>query len=134
MLNFDAADRQACTVRRQRTATPLQALVTMNDPQFVEAARVMAERIVALKGDDDKKITSIFLSASSRPPRPTEIGILKNLLSAQRKHFADHPRDAAKLARVGEYPVTPGLEDIEVAAFTVVANTILNSDQALVKR
>lgn len=134
MLNFDAADRQTCTVRRQRTATPLQALVTMNDPQFVEAARVMAERTVAQKGDDEKKITSIFISVSSRLPRPMETRILQELLAAQRKYFIEHPHDARKIASAGESPIIPGLEPAEVAAFAVVANTVLNSDQALVKR
>lgn len=134
MLNFDAADRQTCTVRRQRTATPLQALVTLNDPQFVEAARVMAERTVKQPGDDATKISSVFLSASSRNPNPAEIEILKQLLTTQRKHFSEHRDAAAKLARAGEYPVTQGLDAVEVAAFAVVANTVLNSDQALVKR
>jgi hypothetical protein len=134
MLNFDASDRQQCTVRRQRTATPLQALVMMNDPQFIEAARVLAERTLKNWTTDDERITWIYLACISRPPRQTELKILRELLHQQRNHFRKSKSASVKLAKAGEFAVTSGLDPVEVAAYTVVANTVLNSDEALVKR
>ena len=134
MLNFDAADRQLCTVRRQRTATPLQALVMMNDPQFVEAARVLAEKAIALDVAVEVAIRDCFLAITSRPPRPTELAVLMELLDKERKHFSDHRDEAVLLQKNGEYPVNTDLDPVQVAAFTVVVNTIMNSDEALIKR
>jgi hypothetical protein len=134
MLNFDAADRQSCAVRRQRTATPLQSLVTMNDPQFVEAARVLAERTVKRYANQDQRMTEMFLAIVSRPPRKEELTIVGDLLDLQLKHYREHPAEAAKLLKTGDYPCEKGVDAVEIAAYAVVANTILNSDEALVKR
>jgi hypothetical protein len=134
MLNFDAADRQSCTSRRQRTATPLQALVTMNDPQFVESARVMAERALQTESSAEGRVTFLYLCAVSRNPRPSEMQIIRELVAKQAAHFRANRAHAAKLASVGEYSNASGLDPVEVAAYTVAANTILNSDEALVKR
>jgi hypothetical protein len=134
MLNFDAADRQSCSVRRQRTATPLQALVTLNDPQFMEAARVMAERTMEKFKGDQERVSFIFQSVTSRKPRTAEMQILMKLLSDQKNYYSQHPDHAQKLLMTGDHPPVPGLDGQEVAAYTVVANTVLNSDEALVKR
>lgn len=134
MLNFDAPDRSTCAVRRQRTATPLQSLVTMNDPQFIEAARVLAERVIQGKKTDEERIEYVFMSALSRLPRDEEKSILKELLTLQREHYSRLPEEAKKLQHVGEYPVSKGLAPEEVAAYTVVANTVFNTDEALNKR
>jgi len=134
MLNFDAPDRQLCTARRQRTATPLQALVTLNDPQFVEAARVLAEQTVLAYDTDKERIKNIFMSVISREPRAEELSIMQDLLDLQRKHYQQNPGEALKLLQLGEYPRNEKLNAEEAAAFTLVANALLNYDEALVKR
>lgn len=134
MLNFDSPDRSLCTVRRQKTATPLQALVTLNDPQFVEAARVLAERTMKQKADTDARIRWFFLAVVSRNPRPNELQILKNLYETEVQAFVKEPQRAESLLSTGEYPTDKSLNTAELAAFTVVANTILNYDEAVVKR
>lgn len=134
MLNFDSPDRSLCTVRRQKTATPLQALVTLNDPQFVEAARVLAERTMKQKADTDSRIRWFFLCVVSRNPRPNELKILKNLYETEVQAFVKEPQRAESLLSTGEYPTDKSLNMAELAAFTVVANTILNYDEAVVKR
>jgi hypothetical protein len=134
MLIFDAADRSLCAVRRQRTATPLQALVTMNDPQFVEAARVMAERSIRSEKTVPARISWFFLAAVSREPRAAELEAMEELLALELKHFKEQPVAASKLLKTGDWPTDNSLEPSEVAAYTVVANTILNYDEALVKR
>ncbi len=134
MLNFDSPDRSLCTVRRQKTATPLQALVTLNDPQFVEAARVLAERTMKQKADTDSRIRWFFLAVVSRNPRPNELKILKNLYETELQAFVKEPQRAESLLSTGEYPGDKSLNTAELAAFTVVANTLLNYDEAVVKR
>lgn len=134
MLIFDAADRSLCAVRRQRTATPLQALVTMNDPQFVEAARVMAERSISLEKTARGRINWFFLAAVSREPRPAELEAMEELLALELKHFKEQPVAASRLLETGDRPRDKSLEPAEVAAYTIVANAILNYDEALVKR
>lgn len=134
MLTFDAPDRQLCTVRRQRTATPLQALIGLNDPQFVEAARVLSERTLLVHPGMDDRIRHFFISAISREPRQAELDIMKKLLETQMLHYQKMPHEARNLLTVGEYPVERKLDPIEVAAYTVVAHAILNYDEAFEKR
>ena len=134
MLNFDAPDRALCTVRRQKTATPLQALVTLNDPQFVEAGRVLAERTMKRTASLNQRINYFFLSAVSRPPRQKELALLVDLFKAEYAGFLKDKSRAESLLLVGEYLHDQSLNPAEVAAYTVVATTILNYDEALVKR
>ncbi|SOD92683.1 DUF1553 domain-containing protein [Spirosoma fluviale] len=134
MLNFDTPDRALCTVRRQKTATPLQALVTLNDPQFVEAARVLAQRTLKRTRTLNQRIDSFFLAALSRQPRPTERTLLQALYQTELAGFAKDKKRADALLKTGEYPADPSLNPAELAAYTVVATTILNYDEALVKR
>lgn len=134
MLIFDAPDRSLCSVRRQRTATPLQALVTLNDPQFVEAARVLAERAIIAESSPKARIGYMFLSAVSRMPRSTELEVMEDLLNLQIEHFKTHPGAANRLLSTGEWPVNKTVDAIELAAYSIVANTVLNYDEALVKR
>jgi hypothetical protein len=134
MLNFDSPDRSLCTVRRQKTATPLQALVTLNDPQFLEAARVLAERTMKQKPDVEAGIRWFFLSVVSRNPRAREMQILIELYQTEVQAFTKEPQRAESLLSTGEYPRDKSLNTAELAAFTVVANTILNYDEAVVKR
>ncbi|WP_077920077.1 DUF1553 domain-containing protein [Spirosoma sp. 209] len=134
MLNFDAPDRALCTVRRQKTATPLQALVTLNDPQFVEAARVLAERTIKRTRTLDQRINYFFQAALSRRPRPTELALLRQLYNTEYAGFLTEKSRAESLLKAGEFPRDASLAPAEVAAYTVVATTILNYDEALVKR
>ncbi|KAB7729114.1 DUF1553 domain-containing protein [Rudanella paleaurantiibacter] len=138
MLNFDAAERHTCTVKRQKTSTPLQALVTLNDPQFVEAARVLAQK----EGEKRKGnltngaeiIHAFFKSIVGRPARPQELRLMQQLYTEELRDFRANPKRAAELLTVGEYPVTRQLPPDQLAAWTVVGNTIMNFDEAIVKR
>ncbi len=137
MLNFDASERHFCSVKRQKTSTPLQALVTLNDPQFVEAARVLAQRSLLLNGGSDdnvKAINRIFMALSSRPPRANELEALTQLYQEEYQDFVKNPKRAAELLGVGEYPVDKLLNKNELAAMTIVASTIMNFDEFVIKR
>ena len=134
MLNFDSPDRSLCTVRRQKTATPLQALVTLNDPQFVEAARVLAQRTMRAKPSADERIRYFFQAIVSRNPRPRELSLMKALYDEAYQGFANAPQRAESLLKTGEYERDPTLKGPELAAYTMVANTILNYDEATIKR
>jgi hypothetical protein len=131
MLNFDAAERHTCIVKRQKTSTPLQALVTLNDPQFVEAARVLAQHVMPTGTNG---ITSIFKAVISRPARPAEVTLMKQLYEEELADFKKNPKRAVELLSVGEYPIDKQLNPAELAAWTVVTSTIMNFDEAIVKR
>ncbi len=133
MLNFDAAERHTCTVQRQKTSTPLQALVTLNDPQFLEAARVLAQR-VASSDALDSGISTIFKAVISRPARPAELTLMKQLYAEELADFKKNPQRAQALLTVGEYPVDKTKNPAELAAMTVVSSTIMNFDEAIIKR
>jgi hypothetical protein len=138
MLNFDAAERHSCTVKRQKTSTPLQALVTLNDPQFVEAARVLAQRTLpegtVPPGSDRAIIDRLFKAVISRSARPDELNLLEKLYIDELLSFRHEPKRAAALLSVGDYPANKRLATNNLAAMTVVASTIMNMDEALVKR
>ena len=137
MLNFDASERAFCIVKRQKTSTPLQALVTLNDPQFVEAARVLAQREGATGGGKTKErviIDRIFKSVISRAARPKEMALMQQLYAEELADFRKNPKRAASLLTVGEYPVDTSINKPQLAAWTVVASTIMNFDEAIIKR
>lgn len=133
LATFDAPDRQVCTVRRPRTNTPLQALALMNDPTYVEASRVLGERLLSSSSDDIARIDSAFRLVLARTPRAAEMDIVRRLLQEQRAHFESVPDAAGKLLRIGERPVSNGFKPSELAAWTVVASTLLNLDEAITK-
>ncbi|WP_425613797.1 PSD1 and planctomycete cytochrome C domain-containing protein [Anatilimnocola sp. NA78] len=134
LATFDAPDREVCTVKRSRTNTPLQALVSMNDPTYVEAARLFAERAVKQGGASiDERLAYLFRTVLSRAPSEQEMKVLKNLYGRQLVHFEQHADAARKLLQVGEYPADASLSAPELAAWTMVASTILNTDEALSK-
>jgi hypothetical protein len=133
MMTFDASDRETCTVRRSRTNTPLQALTLLNEVTFVEAARVLAERVLADKGDDSARLTRMFELATSRRPSDRELGILQQSLTFHRAQFAKHPETAAKLLEVGEMKQSAPLDKAAVAAYAAVANLVLNLDEVITK-
>ncbi|MBU1822470.1 MAG: DUF1553 domain-containing protein, partial [Bacteroidetes bacterium] len=134
MLNFDASERHACVVKRQKTSTPLQALVVMNDPQFVEAARVLAQRMLRQRPTLDQQITYAFLCLTSRPPSNREIAILKELYREEYRAFQKSPQRVKDLLGTGEYPVDPSVDAMALAAGTVVASTVMNFDEFIIKR
>jgi hypothetical protein len=134
-ISFDAADRLICAVRRQRTSTPLQALVLLNDPQYVEAARMVAERMIKDGGSDpDDRITLGFRLLTSRRPQPDERQLLRDLYDEELAHFQTHRQEARSLLSVGEQPRDAKLDAAETAALTVVASTLINLDEAVNKR
>ena len=134
MLNFDATDRSYCVVRRQKTASPLQALVLMNDPQFVEAARILAEKMVKSAPQVAERLEYGFQALISRKPRAAELLELSRLFEKQWAYFQQHPELASQLLKVGEYVRDPQLNEAEVAAYTIVASTLMNFDEFSVKR
>ena len=106
----------------------------MNDPQFVEAARVLAERTMKRTHSVGQRITYFFWAVLSRRPRPTELALLTDLYNEEYTDFLKDKSRAESLLQVGEYPHDQSLNPVEVAAYTVVATTLLNYDEALVKR
>lgn len=137
MLAFDAATREVCTARRPSTSTPLQAFVLMNDIQFAEAARVFAENTLASDGEQSSnklRIKRMFATATSRDPNEVELQALMQLLDQQLAHFATRTDDAKQVASVGKHPIKAELKRETVAAWTMVAQVVLNSDACVWKR
>ncbi len=134
LATFDAPDRETCTVRRARTNTPLQALVLMNDPTYVEASRKFAERILLEGGaTPDERITFAFRLAIARQPTPRERTVLRRVFDQQLARFTADPAAATKLLTVGESPRNEQLRATELAAWSAVANVILNLDETVTK-
>jgi hypothetical protein len=135
MLTFDATSREVCTAKRESTATPLQSLVLLNDPQYVEAARVLAERVLAQKlPEGPARIEAIVVAVLGRQPTSREQQILGALGEEQRTWFREHPAEAIQLLSVGEQPRGETWPADELAALTVVAATCLNHDEFVMKR
>jgi hypothetical protein len=135
MITFDAAERNTCIVRRQTTSTPLQALVLLNDPQFVEAARVLGERALKESGAaTDEWIVQTFRRCTSRKPSVRELDVLRRLYQEQLDHFRADPSAAQSLAKAGESASDSTLDRAQLAASTAVASAILNFDDAVFKR
>ncbi len=134
MAAFDAPDRETCVIRRARTNTPIQALVLLNDPTYVEAARKFAERVLVQEGSDTQHLESAFEIAVCRPPQPDETAILLPILQAARKRFNNDTAAAEKLLSIGHLPRSDKLEVAELAAWTTVTSMILNLDETISKR
>lgn len=130
---FNAPSRETCTVRRERTDTPLQALVTMNDVQFVEAGRVLAQNALAKNRHLDRELTFMSERVLSRPLEKQEMEILSKSYEDFLDYYRASPEDAQKLSKTGASPVNPKLPEAKLAALTMVANEMLNLDEALVK-
>jgi len=134
MVTFDASPRETCSVRVTRTNTPLQALALMNDVTYVEAARVLAERVMAAAGSDPaERIALAFRRITARRPEAAELQTLVQNWKRQLAHFRECPQDAEALVKAGESPLKPGLDAGELAAYTTVANLIMNLDEAITK-
>lgn len=134
MTTFDAPSREQCRARRERTNTPLQALLTMNDPQYLEAARQLGFRMLHEGGAADvDRLGYGFRLAAARAPSDQERAVLEASLAAQRAHYQAHADAAAKLIAVGESPAPKDVPATELAAYTMVANLLLNLDEVLTK-
>ncbi len=135
MTTFDAPSREFCTIRRVRTNTPLQALVTLNDPVYVEAAQGLARRMAALGAVTDRQRAAYgFRVCLTRPPSPRELDRLVALYhDTLARYRTDHDR-AVALASEPRGPLPDGYDPAELAAWTVVGNVLLNLDEFLTKR
>jgi hypothetical protein len=135
MTTFDAAERNTCIVRRQSTSTPLQALVLLNDPEFVEAARAIAQRMLQEGGPaPGSRVAFCFRLLTGRRPTPGEESVLQRLYREQLDQFRSHPEEAGALAGMGQPSSGGSLDRTELAAATAVANALLSFDEVVFKR
>ena len=135
MNTFDAPSRENCSVRRERTNTPLQALLLLNDPQYVEAARHLAELAICTGGETpEARAKFLFERASGRPPNSADLKDLVRAFRNQLAHYKDNAEDAGKLIAIGENEPDPKLNPPELAAWTMVANLVLNLDEVVNKK
>jgi hypothetical protein len=135
MLTFDATGRETCTARRERTATPLQSLVLLNDPQYIEAARVLAEKLMTQQPDSaDGRLSTAFRLLTSRTATEKELAVLSRLHRDQQALFTAAPANATALLTVGDSPRNEKLNPAEHAAMTVVIQTLMSFDECVTKR
>jgi hypothetical protein len=134
MVAFNAPSREYCAVSRERTNTPLQALITLNDPQFVEAARKLAElALIETDGSDQAMIDFIIARALSRALKDRELEIVQSSKQHLLEYYQAHADDAKLLLAVGESKVDESMDDVTLATWTMVCNQILNLDEVLNK-
>jgi hypothetical protein len=135
MLNFDSANREACVVRESRTNTPLQALDLMNDVQFLEAARLIGQRMMKEGGSSaDGRLQYGFRLVTGRKPAASEAGILRESLQYHLDYFSDKRDEIQAFLKQGEARTDPALDQRELAAYTSVASLLLNMDEAVTKQ
>jgi hypothetical protein len=135
---LNAPNRETCTVRRDRTNTPLQALVTLNDPQFVEAARVLAQRLLQAEGAlaverQTELMQQVARNLLARPFTDEELGIVRDSLGSIRRQFEANPEAAKELLAIGRAPQIPELPPTELASWTMLLNQLMNLDELLNK-
>lgn len=134
MMAFDTTSREVCSVRRSRTNTPLQALVLLNDIQFVEAARVLAAEVLNEDVQESRPLQSAFRKLTGRTPDEREYELLSKLLDEERAYYQSHPAEAEKLLSLGDSKYSTKVADEDLAAMTVVCQAILNLDATIWKR
>ncbi|TWU17387.1 Planctomycete cytochrome C [Novipirellula galeiformis] len=130
---FDAAKRQTCEVNTNLTNTPLHALTTLNDVTYLEAARVLAGRLMKDHPEDRDRITMAFVTLTSRPPEAAELELLEHRLESYVAEFRKTPENASELLTIGDYTRDTSLDPAEHAAYTTLLNTLMNLDETLVK-
>jgi hypothetical protein len=133
MTTFDAPDRETCVPRRARTNTPLQALILLNDPTYVEASRALAQRMMKGYATSKDRVNHAFKLALSRQATAAECLILIQLYDDSLKQFQENPSAARKLLTAGASPCDPALNESELAAWTAVASMILNMDETITR-
>ena len=135
MTLFDTSTREVCSTRRMPTNTPLQALVMLNDPQFVEAARKLSERIIQHGGTTDQtRATWAYREVIGKPPTQEQVTLLTELITEQRDFFTSKSSDAEALLKIGDSPANLKLDKTEIATFTTLAQAILNLDANITLR
>jgi len=133
MTVFDAPNRETCVVARPSTTTPMQALVLLNDAQFVEASRAFAERMLHREGSDGDRLRWAFAEATSRPPSESELRVLTSALGRERKRYAANAQLARDYLSAGESPRDPRLPIAEHAAWAQVAALLLNLSETVTR-
>jgi len=131
---FDNASRQICTVKASRTNTPLHALTTLNDITFMEAARVLASRVLNAENTDQTRLTMAFELATSRRPNEDEFYILEQRLQKLRSEYSGSIDEAEKIISIGEHPADPNLSITDHAAFTALCSLLLNLDETITRQ
>jgi hypothetical protein len=130
---FNAPNREICTIQRERTNTALQALVTLNDEQFIEAARHLAQKVLNAEGETSDRLNLMGLRLLSRDWSSRELTIIQSSLDKLSSYYKDHPEDAQKLLEVGASDPDKSLDPKELAAWTMLANELMNLDEVLNK-
>lgn len=134
MRSFDAPSREECAVDRPRSNNSLQALVLLNDPSFVEAARALAVRTLSEGGSTaESRIEFMFRICLSRAPREEEVSVLKDVLKEQRKQFSESPGKLKQFLSIGQAPVPERVDAVELATWASVARVILNLDEVITR-
>ncbi len=130
MLTFDAPERTICSVKRQFTSTPLQALILMNDPTYLESSRVLAEQLIATSDKEvARHISQAFHKITARTPSPEETSTLESLYHRMKDHYQELPEEATTLLQTGASPITNTIDHPTLAAMTMVVSTIFNLDE-----
>jgi Protein of unknown function (DUF1553) len=129
---FDAPTREECTAQRPRSNTPLAALVLLNDPTFIEAARAFAARVLGKGGmGDADRVAFAFRETTSRPPDEVERGVLMKLLEKNRARYQADPKSAAEVIQIGLAPGPKDADAVELAAWTAVCRALLNLNETM---
>jgi hypothetical protein len=126
MKTFDAPAREECTAERPRSNTPLGALVLLNDPSYVEAARVLAADAIQKATTDAERLEFVFRRSLQRLPSDQEQEVLLNLVRQQREYFAQHEEEATRLIEVGLSPVPTDVSNAELSAWTAATRAVFN--------
>lgn len=134
MTAFDAPNRSVCTAERQRTNTPMQALVLLNDPQFVEASRILAERVMEAEALLSDQIALAFRLLTGKLPNTIQTSSLLELQQEEKARFREEPAAARDYVAIGQYAPDPDHDPVDLAAMTLVVNTIMNFDEFYTKR
>jgi hypothetical protein len=134
MMSFDAPNREVCLARRARTNTPLQSLVLLNDPTYVECAKVLAQHMIRSDNQANERIDAGYQRCVSRTASSNEQSILGELLANASNRFASNPASAAALIAIGATPPDASIDPVELATWTVVASALLNLDETISKR
>lgn len=131
---FDNSARQVCTVKAMNTNTPLHALTTLNDITYVEASRVLAERLLTTKKSDTERIAYAFELTTSRKPSSEELNILKTRIDRLKIDYKDSTDEAMKIIQTGEYRLNEVLDPVEYASYTVLSSLLLNLDETITRQ
>jgi len=130
MLTFDASERAMCTVKRQSTSTPLQSLVLLNDPQYIEASRILAEDLIRSSGDEPSIwIENAFKRLVTRSPSSDESGLLLDIYISELRRFEKDTNSGLEVIEIGDSPYKQNIDISKLAALTIVVNAVLNLDE-----